>query len=149
MSLRYRKIDVNAPDLIAPENGNAGYDLATNDYVSLMPNVWVAVSTGIAVEIPKGHVGLVRGRSGMGFKLNVVAFEGTIDSNYRGELKILVRYEPNANNKYQPRILEFRRGDRFAQLVIVPYFSEETELVDTLSDTNRGENGFGSTGVSH
>lgn len=139
--LRYRKIDPTAPDLVAPTDGNAGYDLRANEDIILRGGKYTSVSTGIAVEIPHGYVGLIRGRSGMAFKANTISFDGTIDSNYRGEIKLLLKLErPNTN------LYNIRRGDRVAQLVIVPYFAEQTELVDTLTETNRGNLGFGSSG---
>ncbi len=138
--LRYKKLDPNAPDLVAPEKGNAGYDLRANGNYTLSPYEYTEISTGIAIEIPPGHVGLVRGRSGLAFKNKVFSFDGTIDETYRGEWKMLVRMDGHSD------FYTVSWGDKIAQVVIVPYLYDEVELVDELTDTNRGEKGFGSSG---
>lgn len=127
----------------APARGNAfaaGIDLrAAGDYY-VSPGSALNVRTGLRVEIPPGHVGLVRGRSGLAFNRSVLVFEGTIDEDYRGEIGVLMycidRHEGCSIGK----------GARVAQLVIVPVLHVELEEVDKLSETDRGESGYGSTG---
>lgn len=98
------------------------------------------VSTGIAVEIPPGHVGLIRGRSGLASE-GLIVVEGTIDEDYRGEISVLV-YTLGPGYEVQP-------GMRIAQLVIVPYTRCEVVEVAAadLTPTVRGAGGFGSTGT--
>lgn len=97
--------------------------------------------TGIAVAIPEGHVGLVFVRSSIGIKRNLVLANGTgvIDSGYRGEIMVCLRNEGDA-----PAVIV--RGERIAQLVIVPCDLTEWQEVNTLDDTDRGTGGIGSTG---
>ena len=125
-------------------SGDAGLDLHAAEDAVLAPFERKAVSCGIALAIPEGHAGLVMPRSGLAVKhgISIVNSPGLIDSNYRGEIKaVLVNLDPNA---------EFRitKGDRIAQLVIVAV--PEVALVETedLGDTERGQGGFGSSGVS-
>jgi dUTP pyrophosphatase len=125
-------------------SGAAGADLcaAIEDELTLEPGGREAVPTGLVVEIPEGYEGQVRPRSGLALKvgLTVVNAPGTIDSDYRGELKVLlVNLGSTAST--------ISRGERVAQLVIAPVtrarFLEATEL----SHSKRGDGGFGSTGV--
>jgi dUTP pyrophosphatase len=100
-----------------------------------------AVPTGLALEIPPGFEGQVRPRSGLALKdgLTCLNTPGTIDADYRGELKvILVNLSPSP--------VTLKRGERIAQLVIAPVARAQLEEVDALTDTSRGEGGFGSTG---
>ena len=101
--------------------------------------------TGLSFEIPEGHVMLVFSRSGHGFNYGVrlVNCVGVIDSDYRGELKVkLIHDEGSVNNNR----LSVRHGDRIAQGLIIPIPKVSFEEVDKLSETARGEGGFGSTG---
>src|SRR5512142_2782746 len=99
------------------------------------------VPTGLAVEIPPGHEGSVRPRSGLALRhgVGMVNAPGTVDSDYRGELGVIL-----VNHGQAP--VAFARGDRVAQLVIAPVERAELLLADDLSDTGRGAGGFGSTG---
>ena len=97
------------------------------------------VRTGISVEIPPGHVGLIRDRSGLAAKHGVFVLGGVIDSDYTGEVKVLL-------SKAGEGALNIQPGDRVAQLVIVTCPAFEVLEVDSLGETARGENGFGSTG---
>ena len=97
------------------------------------------VDTDVAMEIPKGYIGDIRPRSGLFFKKGIIC-AGTIDSDYRGNIKVCLR-----NLTDEPVTVLY--GERIAQLCIVPVELCEFCKVDELSDTDRGENGFGSTGV--
>lgn len=99
----------------------------------------VEVPLGIAIEIPKGYVGLVKSRSGMAFKSGVTCFNGVIDSDYRGEVKALLSNRGNMSQTYT-------QGDRVAQLLIVKCEQMEVIEDDELSITERDGRGFGSTG---
>jgi dUTP pyrophosphatase len=100
----------------------------------------VTVGTGLAFEIPKGYELEVRGRSGLGFKHDVHVFNGTVDSDYRGEVKVRLYNLGNTP-------IKFNKGDRIAQAVIKKVEVVKFAEAEGLSETDRGENGFGSTGV--
>jgi dUTP pyrophosphatase len=127
-----------APERHSPDA--AGYDLRANRYVKLWPGERVLVETGFAFEIPPGWVGLIRDRSGLACQ-GITTRAGVIDADYRGEIKVLLVNE-------SPEVAhEIAAGDRIAQLVIVPALVADLREVDQLSDTQRGDGGFGSTGA--
>ena len=109
--------------------------------VTVMPGETAWIPTGIALEVPKGCAGLVYARSGMAAKRGLAPANkvGVIDSDYRGEIKIVL-----LNHSKEPQVIE--PGERIAQFVITPVLTPEYVLVDELSDTERGVGGFGSTG---
>ncbi len=109
--------------------------------IEMAPGERRAVPTGIAIEIPDGYEGQVRPRSGRAIKegLAMINSPGTIDADYRGEVKVLL-----VNLGHAPIIIE--PGDRIAQLVIAPVARVEIVEVDSLADTPRGSGGFGHTG---
>ena len=121
----------------------AGMDLMADieAQFSLAPQGRVAVPTGFAIEIPPGFEGQVRPRSGLAFKqgITVVNAPGTIDADYRGEIKVLL---VNLGSE----IHEIHPGDRIAQLVIAPVVRAEVQESDDLEETARGDGGFGHTG---
>ena len=122
-------------------DGSAGMDVVAAEDVTLAPGARHAVGTGLAVAIPPGFEIQVRPRSGLALKhgITVPNTPGTIDSDYRGELKvILINHSAEA--------FEIRRGDRVAQLVLAPVTQLSWLKVEELDDTARGAGGFGSTG---
>ncbi|MFM6931537.1 MAG: dUTP diphosphatase [Novosphingobium sp.] len=122
-------------------SGAAGMDVVSAEDVTLAPGARHAVATGLAMAIPLGFEIQVRPRSGLALKhgITVPNTPGTIDSDYRGELKvILINLGGEA--------FEIRRGDRVAQLVLAPVVQAGWVEVDELDDTARGAGGFGSTG---
>jgi dUTP pyrophosphatase len=121
--------------------GAAGMDVLAAEDVTLTPGARHAVATGLALAIPPGFEIQVRPRSGLALKhgITVPNTPGTIDSDYRGELKvILINHGKDA--------FDVRRGDRIAQLVLSPVTRASWLKVDELDETVRGEGGFGSTG---
>lgn len=139
--VRIKKMFPEAIDPKRGTDGSAGYDLYSCDAAVVLPKKSCMITTGIAIEIPNGYVGLVFARSGLATKqgLRPANCVGVIDSDYRGEIKVCLYNDSNA-------VREVNFGDRIAQLVIVPYIYPELELSEALSDTERGEGGFGSTG---
>jgi dUTP pyrophosphatase len=143
--VRFLRLDhgegIELPRRASP--GSAGLDLraAVTIDVTVGPGERALVPTGFIVAIPAGWEGQVRPRSGLALRegLTLLNTPGTIDSDYRGELQVLV-----VNLGQLP--VTIRRGDRVAQLVIAPVAALEVEEVSTLDDTERGEGGFGSTG---
>lgn len=124
--------------------GSAGMDLraAIDADVVLEPGDRTAVPTGLRMALPKGHEGQVRPRSGLAFRhgLTVTNAPGTIDEDYRGEVKVLL---VNLGRE----AVTISRGMRVAQLVVAPVVQVTVRPVDDLDETIRGANGFGSTGV--
>jgi dUTP pyrophosphatase len=122
-------------------DGAAGMDVLAAEDVTLAPGARHAVATGFAVAIPPGYEIQVRPRSGLALKhgISVPNTPGTIDSDYRGELKVIV-----INHDAEP--FPIQRGDRIAQLVLAPVTLAEWDEVAELNDTSRGAGGFGSTG---
>ena len=121
--------------------GAAGMDVLAAEDVTLAPGARHAVATGFAVAIPPGYEIQVRPRSGLALKhgISVPNTPGTIDSDYRGELKVIL-----INHGAEP--FAVARGDRVAQLVLAPVTRAAWEVVEELDDTARGTGGFGSTG---
>lgn len=121
--------------------GAAGMDIVSAEDVTLAPGARHAVATGLAVAIPQGYEIQVRPRSGLALKhgITVPNTPGTIDSDYRGELKVIM-----INHGTDP--FPIARGDRVAQLVLAPVTQAAWAEVSELDDTARGAGGFGSTG---
>jgi dUTP pyrophosphatase len=121
--------------------GAAGMDVLSAEDVIIEPGARHAVATGLAVAIPPGYEIQVRPRSGLALKhgISVPNTPGTIDSDYRGELKVIL-----INHGAEPFVIH--RGDRIAQLVLAPVTLAEWDEVSELDETMRGAGGFGSTG---
>ena len=122
-------------------DGAAGMDVLSAEDLTLASGARHAVATGLALAIPVGFEVQVRPRSGLALKhgITVPNTPGTIDSDYRGELKVIL-----INHGSEP--FEVRRGDRIAQLVLAPVTRAAWQVVEELDETARGEGGFGSTG---
>ncbi len=139
MELKVKKLD---PEAKLPEyktEGAAGLDLYSIEEVELNPGEIKAIRTGIAVEIPKGYFGLIRDRSGLALKgIHVLA--GVIDEDYRGEIKVVLINLGKEKIKVEKHM-------RIAQMIIIPYLKVKVVETEELSETQRGEKGFGSTGL--
>jgi dUTP pyrophosphatase len=123
-------------------DGAAGMDVVSAEDLTLAPGARYAVATGFAMAIPERYEVQVRPRSGLALKHGITCLNtpGTIDSDYRGEVKVIL-----ANLGREP--FEIKRGDRIAQLVPAPVLRAILTEVDSLDETTRGTGGFGSTGV--
>jgi dUTP diphosphatase len=146
MRVRLKRLPA-AHDLPLPtpaSSGSSGFDLraALAEEAVLRPGERLLVPTGLVLEIPPGWEGQVRPRSGLALRhgIGVVNAPGTIDSDYRGEVAVIL-----INLGESPFTL--KRGDRIAQLVIAPVATVEWEEADVLDDSERGAGGFGSTGL--
>ena len=142
-TVRYRKILEEAviPTYAHGATEDVGMDLCAAVEVEVPPQRWESVRTGICVEIPAGYEGQVRPRSGLARRhgLTLLNSPGTVDPGYRGEIEVtLVNF---GREPYQVRV-----GDRIAQLVVASYAPVKWKLAESLSETSRGEDGFGSTG---
>ncbi len=123
--------------------GDAGLDLRSSETVDLAPFERRLVSTGLAIAIPDGYAGFVQPRSGLALKkgLSMANTPGLIDAHYRGELKVC------AINLDPKETIHIEKGERIAQLVIQKVPVVTLQEVDELSQTDRGEGGFGSSGI--
>jgi dUTP pyrophosphatase len=119
--------------------GAAGADLRASQATQIPPGGRAAVPTGLKVEIPRGHVGLVWPRSGLAVRDGIDTLAGVIDSDYRGEVKVVLVNHGSS-------IFSIAPGDRIAQLLIQRVARARFEPTSDLEDTERGEGGFGSTG---
>ena len=117
----------------------AGLDVVAAETLTLAPGARHAVATGFAIAIPHGYEVQVRSRSGLAVRHGITCLTGTIDSDYRGEIMVVL-----INLGRAP--FEIHRGDRIAQLVPAPVLRARFEEADSLDETVRGEGGFGSTG---
>ncbi len=138
-----KRLDKQAQVPVYAYDGDAGVDLRSVEHLVLQPGERAMVPTGIAIGLPYGYAGFVMPRSGLAAKhgISVVNTPGLIDSNYRGELKVILI------NHDLSEPFEINIGDRIAQLVIMPVPTVNFEEVEILSETVRGAAGFGSSGV--
>lgn len=143
MEVKIKKLNENA---IIPTHGSeeaAGYDLyiCSDKIITIPPKMSQMISTGLAIEIPKGYFGAIFARSGLASKkgLRPANCVGVIDSDYRGEIQVCLFNDSNIVNNLLPK-------ERIAQLVLLPY--EPIDFVENneLNETDRGDGGFGSTG---
>lgn len=124
-------------------NGDAGVDLRSVERIVLEAQERAMVATGLAIALPEGYAGFVLPRSGLAAKhgISIVNAPGLIDSNYRGELKvILLNTDPDKS-------FTIEIGDRIAQLIVMPVPTINFEQVEELTESQRGESGFGSSGI--
>ncbi len=130
---------IDIPSYATP--GSSGVDLCSMMYCIIKPGDQALIPTGIRLEIPEGYEAQIRPRSGLALnkKITIPNSPGTIDSDYRGEIRVLLR-----NDGEDPFTLVF--GDRIAQMVFAPVVRAKFEEVKQLNDTKRGTGGFGSTG---
>lgn len=142
LPVKVRRLHPDAPLPSYALEGDAGADLCTMVDVRLLPGERALLPTGLAIALPAGYAGFVQPRSGLAWRagLGMVNAPGTIDSGYRGEIKVIVI------NHDRDNAVELRRGDRIAQLVIQRVEQARFELVEQLGETVRGAAGHGSTG---
>lgn len=146
MTINVKKLHPDAVIPSQPHEGNAGYDLYAcnipNGKIAVLPHSTVFIGTGLAMELPMGYAGFILPRSGIASKrgLRPANTPGLIDPNYRGEFIVALH---NDSDKMQ--IVE--NGERIAQLMIVPYLFANFAEQNELSETCRGNGGFGSSGT--
>ena len=141
MKINIKKLE---PDAIIPTKGSdaaAGVDLYAPRALAIHPGSNGTINTGLAIEIPDGYFGAIFARSGMATRkgLRPANCVGVIDSDYRGEIIVVLHNDTDI-------IRPVQEGDRIAQLVILPYEKIEFSEVEELTDTERADGGFGSTG---
>ncbi|MDY6141910.1 MAG: dUTP diphosphatase [Bacilli bacterium] len=144
MLVRFKKINPNASIPTYGSSYAAGCDLSAciDQAISIPPHTTIKVPTGLAIELPENTVGLIYARSGMATKRHLAPANkvGVIDADYRGEIIVALH-----NHSEEAQTIEV--GERIAQLVVAPFYHVEFEEVNELSETVRGEGGFGSTGT--
>lgn len=120
----------------------AGMDLRSTEEITLKPLERTLAKTGLRMAIPKGFEGQIRPRSGLALKrgISMVNSPGTIDSDYRGEIGVILI-------NLSDSVVQLEKGERIAQMVICPVARATVKIVDSLDETERGEGGFGSTGT--
>lgn len=139
MKVKYTKLSPNAKIPTKATEGSAAYDLYATEGVYIPHGETMVVSTGLAMEIPEGWKGEVYSRSGLASKgIFVANSPGKIDSDYRGEIKVIL-------HNTRKELVGIDAGDRIAQFEVNPVYAVEWEE-SSLTDTERGEDGFGSTG---
>lgn len=141
--IRIKKLYDDAVIPVRAHRGDAGVDLCSMESVEIEPGHRALVGTGIAIALPLGTVGLVHPRSGRAWKegLSIVNAPGTIDADYRGEIKVcLINLDPTV-----PIVIE--KGERIAQLLVQRVELFDFNEVAELDDTERGAHGYGSTGI--
>lgn len=143
MKINIKKINDNAKVPTLGSEYAAGADLyaCIENSITIQPHETVMIGTGLAIETPIGFASLILARSGLAYKQGLAPSNkiGLVDSDYRGEVKVALHNHSNSPQTINP-------FDRIAQLMIVPHLVCEFEVVKELSDTKRGEGGFGSTG---
>jgi dUTP diphosphatase len=137
-----RRLDPDLPLPAYAHPGDAGADLVAAADVEIAPGERALVSTGVAIALPDGYVGLVHPRSGLAVRLGVTVLNapGTVDAGYRGEIKV------NLVNHDRTSTAKIARGDRIAQLVVQRVERAHFHDIDELPDSTRGSGGHGSTG---
>lgn len=139
MKLKIKKLNSEAKVPQYSHPTDAGFDLFAVEDVLVSAGNRVKISTGLAMEIEEGYVGLVWDKSGLSTNYGLKTIAGVVDAGYRGEVMVAIW---NTTEKDY----EFKKGDKVAQMLIQSVFTPEVEEVDSLSETPRGDGGFGSTG---
>lgn len=167
MNLKVKKLTEDAILPVKAHTTDSGFDLFANEDVIIGPGETVVVKTGIAIELPECHEAQIRPKSGITSKTKLRVQLGTIDESYRGEIGVIVDNIKKKKKKetWTVEMLDgthmivdedikkgsykIRKGDKIAQMVIASVGHPKLVVVDELSDTERGEGGFGSTGVEY
>lgn len=152
MQLKVKRLTDTAVLPVKAHPTDAGFDICADEDIRIDAGETVTVSTGLSIAIPEGYYGRLKGRSGLTAKTALRVQEGTVDANYRGEIKVIcdLRTLTSVTMHTGPVIsggYPIKRGERIAQLIIQPLPTVEVVEVDGLDDTDRGEGGFGSTGI--
>ena len=140
--LKVKKIKQDATIPTKAHENDAGFDLYalnTQGDNTDLPTPIRIINTGIAMEIPEGYFGLIKPRSGLSAKEGIDVLAGVVDSGYRGEIKVVLQ----SSNARGIRVIA--RGEKIAQIIILPLPQVKLEIVEELEESERGEKGFGSS----
>lgn len=141
IKLKLIKIDRDVPLPQYARFGDAGLDLYSAEEVTLKPGERYGVRTGVKMEIPDNHVGLIWDKSGVALNSGIKTMGGVVDSGYRGEVKVIL---VNLSDKD----FSIKKHSKIAQMLIKKFEQAEIEVVDELNESERGEGAFGSTGIA-
>lgn len=168
MNVQISLLSKNAQVPTFANDGDAGYDLYAAEDKVIFPLGWTLIKTDIALAIPNGYYGQIAPRSGLALKSGITVFGGIIDSTYRGNVGVILYnaknpyeiidksasiYKPNQKDvvlnqiTLNSSIFRVSKGDRVAQIIFKKYEKVGFDLVDKLPESDRGQGGFGSTGV--
>lgn len=153
MQLKIKRLTDTAKLPAKAHKTDAGFDIFADEDLLISVGQTVTVSTGIALSIQEGFYGRLKGRSGLTAKTALRVQEGTIDSDYRGEIKVICDLRETSKHKEDEDILimtqdyQINKGDRIAQLIIQALPPVDLVEVDKLNDSERATGGFGSTGM--
>lgn len=137
--LKIKKLYSNSMVPTLGSEGAAGFDLYLHGGImNIFPGATEILPTGVAVAIPKGKVGIIKPRSGLAVRHSIDVLAGVIDSDYRGEVKVVLI-------NHGVGVMSFNPGERIAQMIIVDHYNDFA-VVENLDDTERASDGFGSTG---
>jgi len=139
MKIKVKKLSPDAKIPTRAKDSDAGYDLYSTECLPLLPQSRHPVKTGISLEIPKGYYGRIAPRSGLAVKAGIDVLAGVVDSGYRNEIGVVLI-------NLGETMVSIEEGDRVAQLIIEKCHDVEWEEAEELSDSDRGESGFGSSG---
>ena len=139
ITVKIKKLDPDLKDNAYAKHMDAGFDLFARERTVVAPGARTAVPTGIAMEIPEGCVGLIWDKSGLSIKHGIKTLGGVIDAGYRGE--VLVGLTNLGDREYV-----FEKGDKVAQIIYQKFEQATLEFVDELTESERGDTGFGSSG---
>ncbi len=167
MKLQIKRLTETAIMPVKAHPTDSGFDLFADEDVIIEPGETAVIKTGIAIALPPNHEAQIRPKSGVASKTDLRVQLGTVDEPYRGEIGVIVdnvfsyMKESNVNyvfdinvetlhccEEYAFGTYVIRKGDKIAQMVIAPVAHPQVEIVDELGETDRGANGFGSTGVT-
>ena len=137
--LRVKRLNEGSKINEPARDGDAGYDVFAAESISLEPQERYSMPLGIALEFPEGYFCQVNQKSGLSQKLGIDTIGNVIDSGYRGEIHAIIVNTSDIS-------VHIERGQKIAQLVFIPFVKSKIEFTDELSETERGSDGFGSTG---
>jgi len=138
--MKIKLLETNAKVPVRANDCAAGYDLYSSCNALIYPQERMLIKTGISIEIPEGYYGRIAPRSGWALKYGIDTLAGVIDSDYRGEVGVIL-YNTDKAIPFNIKI-----GDRIAQIIFEKYYTFDIEISDEISKTARGDGGFGSTG---
>jgi len=144
MKVKFKKLSPKAVTPTYAKEGDAGLDVTCIGYQIDKENNYIEYFTGLALELPKGYVGLIFPRSSVSkTDLRLANCVGVVDSGYRGEITFRYKFRKDA---FFASLKRYQEGDRIGQLVILPYPQIELEEIEELAESERGSGGYGSTG---
>ena len=140
LSIQFKKLSPEAKSPSKAHPTDAGFDVFSNEYITIGPLSWAKVPLGIAVAIPPGYCLVAKDKSGLALKNGIHIMAGVIDTNYRGEVCAIVANGGNTEFKVE-------KGMKITQMLVLPVPQVTFEEVENLDETDRGSGGFGSSGL--